>query len=106
MGVFTGRDWVRQQSSYTPYAHVDGIYDLREDLGGQAAFHEGQAKLERIGRFVGLYVASKSLRTDSLFFNKPYPGRRNQTGGLAVDGICREQAVWLNVPDMKESLLS
>ncbi len=59
---------------YDAYQHTDGVYDTRQDLGGDEALAEGVARTEHIGRHVGLYVASQHLRNDSIFFKPPYPG--------------------------------
>jgi len=59
---------------YHSYNHTDGVYDVRHDLGGAAGFRTGVVNVEKIGRFVGLYIASRSVRTDSIFFAEPYPG--------------------------------
>jgi len=79
-GVFDHREWAQywqgviRHDIYHSYNHTDGVYDLREDLGGADALREGVAEVEKLGRFVGLYVASRSVRTDSIFFSDPYPG--------------------------------
>jgi hypothetical protein len=65
---------VIRHNRYDAYQHTDGVYDIRQDLGGDAAFADGVARTERIGRYVGLYVASQHLRNDSIFFQPPYPG--------------------------------
>ena len=52
---------------YNAYDHTDGQYLIRQDLGGVPAIRDGIIRLERIGRVMGLYVASKSLRLDSDF---------------------------------------
>jgi hypothetical protein len=65
---------VIRHNVYDAYNHTDGIYDFREDLGGVGAFHDGVTQVETIGRNVGLYVASRSVRADSVFFTKGYPG--------------------------------
>ena len=65
---------VIRHNIYDAYNHTDGIYDFREDLGGVVAFKKGVVNVEKLGRHVGLYVASRSVRADSLFFTKGYPG--------------------------------
>ena len=65
---------VIRHNIYDAYNHTDGIYDFREDLGGAGAFHQGVINVERLGRYVGLYIASRSVRADSLFFTKGYRG--------------------------------
>ena len=52
---------------YNAYDHTDGQYLMRQDLGGVPAIRDGIIKLERVGRVMGLYVASKTLRLDSDF---------------------------------------
>ncbi len=59
---------------YDSYNHTDGVYDFRGDLGGIKAFGEGGAAVEKLGRHAGLYIAARSVRADSLFFSKGYPG--------------------------------
>jgi len=65
---------VIRHNIYDAYNHTDGIYDFREDLGGIGAFREGVVRVGRLGRHVGLYVASRSVRADSIFFTKGHPG--------------------------------
>ncbi len=54
--------------------HCFGVFDFRSDLGGVEAFREGATRVERIGRHVGLYVATQSMRVDSPFFARYFPG--------------------------------
>ena len=61
---------------YDSYHHTDGIYDFREDLGGLPAFAEGVARLRKVGRVVGLYLASKTVRNDSRIFAREFAGTR------------------------------
>ena len=65
--VRTGRYW--------GYHHSDGLYDVRQDLGGPEAFQEGSVRVERLGRVVGLYVAMQTCRYDSPFLKK-YPNMK------------------------------
>ncbi len=65
---------VNRHKIFAAYNHTDGIYDFREDLGGIEAFSKGVENAEKIGRDVGLYLASRSVRSDSLFFSEGYPG--------------------------------
>jgi len=65
---------VIRHNRYDAYQHTDGVYDFRTDLGGAEAFHKGVLKTEQIGRYVGLYVTSQTMRNDSIFFQPPYPG--------------------------------
>ena len=62
---------------YDAYHHSDGIYDIREDLGGVQVFKEGISRVNHDGRIVGLYVASMTMRNDSEFF-KLYPNTKPQ----------------------------
>ncbi|MBM3493463.1 MAG: hypothetical protein FJX72_03950 [Armatimonadetes bacterium] len=59
---------------YDSYHHVDGIYDFRDDLGGIPAFAEGVACVRQIGRHVGLYIGSKTIRNDSRIFQGDFAG--------------------------------
>ena len=52
---------------YNAYDHTDGQYLMRQDLGGVPAIRDGIIRLEQVGRVMGLYVASKTLRLDSDF---------------------------------------
>ena len=65
---------VIRHDRYDSYQHTDGVYDFRTDLGGPEEFHRGVLKTEQIGRYVGLYLTSQTMRNDSIFFQKPYPG--------------------------------
>ena len=49
---------------------------LREDLGGLPAFAEGVARVQQVGRVVGLYIASKTVRNDSRIFTREFAGTR------------------------------
>jgi len=53
---------------YHSYHHTDGLYRPRVDLGGVEALRAGVVRLSRLGRFLGLYVASKTVRKDSPLF--------------------------------------
>lgn len=57
---------------YDAYDHTDGVYEVRRDLGGAQALAEGNARLRQDGRVLGLYMASKTVRKDSILFrNSP-----------------------------------
>ena len=79
-GKYDIKEWaqywegVNRHKIYAAYEHTDGIYDFRKDLGGVGKFREGVAGVEKIGRYVGLYVASRTVRNDSKFFKPPCPG--------------------------------
>ena len=57
---------------YDAYHHTDGLYIIREDLGGAEALRKGVKRLARLGRKLGYYVAMQTVRYDSPFFEK-YP---------------------------------
>lgn len=94
-GKYDLKEWaqywegVNRNKIYAAYQHVDGIYDFRSDLGGSQAFRAGVAGVEKIGRHVGLYVASRTVRNDSEFFSPPYPGA----------GTKPEDWLWMTTPD-------
>ncbi len=55
---------LQNPATYGAYM-ADGAYELRSDLGGARAMHEGVARLHRIGRRLIFYVAGNSLLRDS-----------------------------------------
>lgn len=65
---------VIRYNRYDSYQHTDGVYDFRTDLGGPQALHRGVLKTDKIGRYVGLYLTSQTMRNDGIFFSPPYPG--------------------------------
>jgi hypothetical protein len=79
-GKYDLKEWafywegVNRHKIYAAFQHTDGIYDFRKDLGGVAKFREGVVGVEKNGRYVGLYVASMTVRNDSEFFMPPNPG--------------------------------
>ncbi len=81
-GTFDLQEWAQYwqgvvvHNRYDAFHHTDGIYDLREDLGGLPAFAEGVARAEQVGRVVGLYIASKTVRNDSRIFSREFAGTR------------------------------
>jgi hypothetical protein len=46
-------------------SHTDGDYTPRSSLGGYPELKEGVVRVEHVGRYVGLYIASKMMRKDS-----------------------------------------
>jgi hypothetical protein len=82
---------VNRHKIYGAYQHTDGIYDFRKDLGGVDIFNKGVIGVEKIGRHVGLYVASRTVRNDSDFFKAPNPGA----------GTDIRDWLWMNTPDTK-----
>lgn len=83
-GQYDLKEWAQwwqgviRNKRYDAYHHTDGVYDVREDLGGVEAFREGVARVEKLGRYVGLYVASQTVRNDSPFFADFFPGTTPQ----------------------------
>ena len=59
---------ILKTDAYNAYDHTDGTYQTRHDLGGASALRDGVVRLEQLGRHLGLYVASKTIRLDSDFF--------------------------------------
>jgi len=55
-------------TGYNTYDHTYGAYNLRDDLGGSTAFLDGTARVESLGRLVGLYLSAHTCRLDSAFF--------------------------------------
>jgi len=96
-GKYDLKEWaqywegVNRHKIYAAYQHIDGIYDFRKDLGGVDMFREGVAGVEKIGRHVGLYVASRTVRNDSEFFMPPNPGA----------GTTPKDWLWMTTPDAK-----
>jgi len=62
---------------YDAYHHCDGLYIIRDDLGGAEAMRKGNERVRQLGRTLGFYVAMQTVRYDSPFFDK-YPGTRPQ----------------------------
>lgn len=83
-GKYDLKEWAQwwqgviRYNRYHAYHHTDGVYEYRQDLGGGDALREGIVGVERIGRVVGLYVASQTVRNDSVFFKGTFPGTSPQ----------------------------
>ncbi len=96
-GQYDLKEWaqywegVNRHKLYAAYQHTDGVYDFREDLGGVEAFRDGVVRVEKLGRYVGLYVASMTVRNDSDFFKEGHPGF----------GTKPEDWMWMPTPDAK-----
>lgn len=73
-GYYDLKEWayywhsILKTDAYNAYDHTDGTYQIRHDLGGAPALHDGVARLEQLGRHTGFYVAAKTIRLDSDFF--------------------------------------
>ncbi len=84
VGKYDLKEWAQwwqgviRYNRFDAYHHTDGVYDYRQDLGGGEALKQGIVGVEKIGRVVGLYIASQTVRNDSIFFKDAFPGTTPQ----------------------------
>jgi len=64
-----------EPGSYGAYS-ADGIFQIRDDLGGAEALAEGVKKVQATGRKVQLYVSADIAHRGSSLFNESWPASR------------------------------